>query len=86
MMQSKIDQTANSNSGKSSKIQPSQTREKESSSKISDNSSTSLSQTQTGAVSGGAGTAGTQNKIEYVEIDLPATMINAIRIIERLLT
>lgn len=37
----KMDQTANSNSGKSSKVQPSQTREKESSSKISDNSSTS---------------------------------------------
>lgn len=52
---------------------------------MSDNSSTSLSQTQTGAVSGTGGGINTKN-VEQVEIDLPPTMINAIWIIERLLT
>lgn len=44
---------------------------------MSDNSSTSLSQTQTGAVSGTGGGINTKN-VEQVEIDLPPTMINAI--------
>lgn len=51
-------------------------------------SQTSASQTQTGAVSGGtmSGDYAVPKKVEYVQIELPDSMMKAIRIIERLLT
>lgn len=85
-MNAGVNQQSGTNSGQSSKIQKqSNTKEKESSSKISDHSSTSLSQTQTGVISQGALTAAV-NKIEYVEVELGPSMMDSIRIIERLLT
>jgi len=78
--------------GKSSKMKSSQSNLKESvnKSQTSDKlSGTSMSQTQTNAISSETVVGDYANitkKVEYVEVTLPDSMMKAVRIVERLLT
>ena len=54
-------------------------------SKISDHSSTSMSHTETKAISQ-ISVSSQGRKIEHIDVELPSSLMNAIRIIERLLT